>query len=241
MLNLRSPYDYIKINKLPLLDPKVASKSSKGKEKIKLVKTDCQLFSNRGTASQSRAGDLDHFFAYENHAFQVSFSEYGKLRGGTKSDFLDRLKTIDKPTYIKPKIDAIIIDGQALIQMSHRKSSLKTFGSYCKVQFANKVNSFCLNANRIDIVFDVYQENSLNNYTRENMGSGEGTRTLVRHDTPIQHKKFKDFLRVEDNKIELFKMIADVAAYKCEEGILICTKDDRVLANKQFTKSNLEP
>ena len=39
------------MNKLPLLDPKVASKSSKGKEKIKLVKADCRLFSNRGIAS----------------------------------------------------------------------------------------------------------------------------------------------------------------------------------------------
>ena len=28
------------------------------------------------------------------------------------------------------------------------------------------------------------------------MDSGEGTRTLARHDTPIQHKKFKDFLKV---------------------------------------------
>ena len=117
------------MNKLPLLDPKVASKSSKGKEKIKLVKTDCRLFSNRGIASQSRAGDLNNFFAQENHAFQVSPSEYGKLRGGTKSDFLDCLKSIDKPTYIKPKIDAIIIDGPVLVQMGHPKSSLKTFGS----------------------------------------------------------------------------------------------------------------
>ena len=32
------------------------------------------------------------------------------------------------------------------------------------------------------------------------MGSGEGTRTLARHDTPIQHKKFKDFLRVKVTK-----------------------------------------
>ena len=42
----KSLYDHIKMNKLPLLNPKVASKSSKGKEKIKLVYTDCRLFSN---------------------------------------------------------------------------------------------------------------------------------------------------------------------------------------------------
>ena len=95
------------------------------------------------------------------------------------------------------------IDGTALVQINHPKSSLKTFGSYCEAQLVNKVNFFCQNANRIDIVFNVYQENSLRNDTRESRGSGEGTRTLVQNGTPIQHKKFKDFLRVNNNKIEL--------------------------------------
>ena len=55
--------------------------------------------------------------------------------------------------------------------MNHLESSLKTFGSYCEVQLVNKANSFCQNANRIDIVFDVYQENSLKNDTCESRGS----------------------------------------------------------------------
>ena len=104
----KSIHDHIKMNKLPLLNTEVVSKSSKGQENIKLVKADCQLFSNLYLASQSRVGDLDNFFALENHAFPVSLSEYGKLHGGTKSDFLDCLESIDIPTYIKPKIDAII-------------------------------------------------------------------------------------------------------------------------------------
>ena len=37
----KSLYDHIKMNKLPLLNPKVASKSSNGKEKVKFVKADC--------------------------------------------------------------------------------------------------------------------------------------------------------------------------------------------------------
>ena len=178
------------------------------------------MFSNLYIASQSRAGNLDNFFSHENHAFPVSLSEYGKRRGNTKSDFLDFLESLDKPTYIKPKIDAIVIDGPALVQKNHPESSLKTFGSYCEVQLVNKVNSFCQNANRIDIVFDVYQENSLKNDACESRGSGEGTRTFLRHDTPIQYKRSKDFFRVNDNKTELFKMIADVVTCKCEEGIV---------------------
>ena len=64
------------------------------------------MFSNLYTVSQSGAGDLENFFAHENHVFPVSLSEYGQLRGGTKSDFLDCLESIDKPTYIKQKTDA---------------------------------------------------------------------------------------------------------------------------------------
>ena len=134
-----------------------------------------------------------------------------------------------------------MIVGTASIQINYPISSLKGFGSYCEAQLVNKVNFFCQNANRIDIVFNVYQENSLKNDTRESRGSGEGTRTLVQSGTPIQHKKFKDFLRVNNNKIELFKMIADVVSCKCEDGIVICTKDDKELANRKITGSNLEP
>ena len=135
-------------------------------------------------ASQSRARDLDNFFA-------VLLSEYGKLCGATKPDFLDCLESISKPTYIKPKIDAIIIDGPAFVQMIQSEPSLETFGSYCEVQLVNKVNSFCQNANPIVFVFDVYQENSSKNDGRRD--NRQGTRTLVRHDTPVQQNKFKNF------------------------------------------------
>ena len=36
-------------------------------------------------------------------------------------------------------------------------------------------------------------------------------------------------------------MIPDVVNCQCEERIVICTKDDKVLANRQITNSNLEP
>ena len=84
-------------------------------------------------------------------------------------------------------------------------------------------------------------ENSLKNHTRESRGSGEGTWTPVRHNTPIQHKKFKYFLRANGNQTELFQKVAEVVTSKCEEGIVICTRDDKVLANRQITISNLEP
>lgn len=59
-------------------------------------------------------------------------------------------------------------------------------------------------------------------------------------DTSFQHKKLEDFLRVNNNKTELFKMIDDVVNCKFEERIVIFTKDEKVLPNRQINRSNLE-
>ena len=40
----------------------------------------CKLYSNRFIACQSKEGDLDSFFAHENHSYSVIISEYGRLR-----------------------------------------------------------------------------------------------------------------------------------------------------------------
>ena len=77
---------------------------------------------------------------------------------------MDCLESIDKLTYMKPKINAIIKDRPTSVQMNHPESSLKTVSMYREVQLVNKVNSFCQSANRI--------ENSLKNDTRESKGSG---------------------------------------------------------------------
>ena len=52
---------------------------SKSKQIIVVnLSSDCPLFPNLYIASQAGEGDLD--LSYENHAFPVSISEYGKLR-----------------------------------------------------------------------------------------------------------------------------------------------------------------
>ena len=57
----------------------------------------------------------------------------------------------------------------------------------------------------MDLVFNVYRDTTTKSATRA--GRGKGVRVSVRNDTPIG--KFKDFMRVEGNKKELFNMIAD--------------------------------
>ena len=39
-------------------------------------------------------------------------------------------------------------------------------------------------------------------------------------ETSFKHKKLEDFLKVNNNKTKLFKMIGDVVNCKCEEGVV---------------------
>ena len=54
-------------------------------------------FSSLYIDCQKRAGDLDNFFAHENHSFPVSISEHGNLHKSSKSDFTSCLPSIVEP------------------------------------------------------------------------------------------------------------------------------------------------
>ena len=79
----------LKRNKLPLFTYK-AQTSTKDLKSLKLseLKSDCDLFSRLYIACQSRDGDLDEFFAHENHSYPPALSVGGNSRFGTKSDLI---------------------------------------------------------------------------------------------------------------------------------------------------------
>ena len=88
---------------------------------------------------------MDDFFRHENHDFPPSLSEYGKIRKPTmKSDFLNCLIGIEEieDMYIHsaPIVDAMIVDGPALVQMNTPKVS-SAFGEYCNREIGQKVKS----------------------------------------------------------------------------------------------------
>ena len=91
-------------------------------------------------------------------------------------------------------------------------------------------------ASRVDLVFDVYRDITTKGATRA--GRGKGVRVSVRNDTPIGN--FKDFMRVGDNKKELFNMIADTIPSTRSNTLLITTKNEHVVSNKDINSSRLE-
>ena len=80
----------------------------------------------------------------------------------------------------------------------------------------------------LDILFDVYSDTSINGQTRENRGVG--VRISIRKETPIL-KNFKQFLRNNENKTELFYMLNHNVASFSSETLFVVTKDKNLIPN----------
>ena len=138
---------------------------------ITTLKNDCSLFSRLYISCQNRDGDLDTFFAHENQATPPSLSLEGKIRPSAKSDLLHCLELCEKQLLQAPKVDAIILDGAAVVHMLH-PGTARTFQDYADTVFGSYILSQLQSANRVDIVWDVYMEDSLKATTREKRGKG---------------------------------------------------------------------
>ena len=232
--------DTIKKNSLPLLSTLGKKCQSKEKAQVASLKEDCTLFSRLYIARQCRDGNLDEFFKYENQPWPPALSKMNQLRGGQKADLVKCLEIINVSEPKQPPVDAIILDGAVAVQMMAPGAAC-TFGYYVDMVFQPFILKQLESASRIDIVWDVYRKDSLKSATREKRGSG--TRRKVFPSTRIP-SNWQSFLRVDDNKTELFSLLAQQAVtLSIEEGKeLYSTCGERVLTSANRTDmSSLEP
>ena len=177
---------------------------SKDKAIIIVLKEDCALFSRLYIACQNREGNLEDFFKFENQPWPPSLSQMGHLPGGTKADLVKCLPGASSQTVEQPSMDAIILDRAVVVQML-QPTAVSTFEEY----FDSVVGPYILrqqeDVKRLDIVWDVYKDDSLKKGTREKRGSGQGRKFLMSTRIPSD---WKGFLRVDDNKDEFFKLLA---------------------------------
>ena len=90
-----------------------------------------------------------------------------------------------------------------------------------------------------EVVFDVYLKDSLKSETRERRGSG--TRISDRETTPIWGK-WQQFLRDDDNKTELFGLLADKLVSHCPpNGMILATSLDRALCSADIDLTRVSP
>ena len=163
--------DPIKKNNFPTFNNR-RNEVSKDKAKVAVLKEDCALFSRLYIACQNRDGNLDEFFKFENQPWPHSLSQMRQLQGGNKADLVTCLtdacsQTMEQPT----QVDATILDRAVIVQMLQPKA-IGTFEEYFDSVFAPYILRQLKDVQRLDIVWDIYKNDSLKKATREKQGSG---------------------------------------------------------------------
>lgn len=231
--------DLIPRNNILLFSRPPVREKSKSQQQLSSLKNDCSLFSRLYIASQMRDGNLDEFFEHENQACPPSLSHMGKLRTGTKSDLLGCLEDLvpSQGNSPRPTVQVSIIDGAAIVNML-RPGAARKFSDYANQVFIPYILSQLQYVNRVDVVWDEYLPDSLKAETRSKRG--EGVRRRVEPCNAIPGN-WQEFLRIDDNKTELFSYLAICVSAHDTGKQVISTHHADVLCSQPRDTSGLAP
>lgn len=162
------------------------------------------MFARLYIACQVRDGDLEDFFKFENQPWPPSLPNLGNLKEGQKADLLTYLTQNDQ-TATRGIADVVILDGAFIVQML-KPGLAVTLEEFSNNVFVPYVMKHFEHATRVHFVWDVYKNDSLKNALREKRDSGQRRKVLGSTKIP---KDWKGFLRVDENKDELFKLLAN--------------------------------
>ena len=169
-------------------------------------------------ATQIRGGDLDEFFRHETLPYPPALAKGGQTRSGNKSDLAKCVQPADVVSS-PPEVDGAVLEGSVIVNMTKPKKNQR-FQDYCRQSFYPQVKKLQneYKSQRVDVVFDTYQNLSLKAATRTKRGKGIRRKVL---DDSIAPTNWNGFLRLNQNKTELF-------AYLSKE-LMPCADDDTVL------------
>lgn len=210
------------------------------------MKERLKLFSDLYVACKSRQGDPTEFLRHENQDYPHLFRTMAKFgQQHQNQTILKCLPSIDpnesSSCSESPTIDAYIIDGAAFVHMNPPRLS-KTYGEYCETELRDKIKPLMVKSKRVDVVFDVYTPSSLKRETREKRRKGEGVRIVIKGTTPV-YKKFQHVMAIDENKTELFALIAEriVNAFDTSEGCICATLLEHITSNEAIEETFLVP
>ena len=163
----------------------------------------------------------------------------GKLRTGTKSDLLGCLENLvpSQGNPPSPRVQVSIIDGAAIVNML-RPGAAKKFSDYAMQVFTPYIMSQLQQVNRLDVVWDQYFPESLKAETRSKRGKGIRRRVEPQNAIP---GNWQEFLRINDNKVELFSFLATCVAGLDTCKQIISTHHDEILSTQPRDTSGLAP
>ena len=119
-----------------------------------------------------------------------------------------------------------------------RPDFAKTFSDYATQVFLPYITSQLQHVNRLDIVWDEYIADSVKTETRTRRG--KGIRRRVEPPNTILGN-WQEFLRINDNKIELFSFLATSASTIATDKQVISTCHTGVLCTQSRDVSGLAP
>ena len=220
--------DPIKKNQLKLFSRKRVPVKSRGP--VETLKEDCALFSRLYIACQSREGNLERFFMYENQPWPPSLALQDQMRSGSKADLLAQLEARLSPCTTPPETTALIMDGAMIVQMLS-PGTATTFQEYFTLVFRPYIMHKLQAVERLDIVWDLYIADSLKTATRDKRGKGIRRRVASSSMIP---SNWQSFLRNDENKTELFCFLSehtvsiisqDKQIYSTLQNSVLCTSD----------------
>ncbi len=178
----KSMLDHVSKSKLTLMRTPTAHSVSKIKLEIKKLNMDRELFARLFISCQTHHGDFNIFFKYENQAYPPSLADVtGENRDVSKMKaqlipILEKLSS-NVTCVPSPNVTVRILDGLYIVHILVPDVS-KTFGDYGQNVFGKYVKSTLDKAQRVDIVFDVYNDDCLKQTTRERRGTGQRREVL---------------------------------------------------------------
>ena len=179
------------------------TKTSTGKEII--LKSDKNLFSIMTIVAQSQQLDMKEVFSHPLRPIPWSLSTAdGWLRKTNKASLSKYLEQLSLPAESLHDNVATIVDAMSIVQRI--KGAQKIFGDIAKKTF-NTMMAEAKSAKRIDVVFDVYRDNSVKNIERVENRSAT---TVLRFNQVLQTHKIQqwwEFVKGPENKKELIKFL----------------------------------
>ena len=148
--------------------------------------------------------NIEEIFSRENNSYPPSLSKNADLRSGKKSHLLMRLGEVVSATCQTSAVECVILYGAAVVNFL-KLIGVATFEDYANDIFKPYIERQLKDSRRIDIVWDEYIPNSLKSSTRTKRGTGTRKRVLPDSKIPAN---WQSFLRLEENKQELFKFLA---------------------------------
>ena len=171
-----------------------------------IIKADRSLFAQMILVAENRKLQISDVLCHPLGPLPWALaSDDGSIRKNNKAALANELKKSVTPADTIPKPCARITDGMAVVQKL--KGDHKTFA-----EIADTIMSMTLNeghdSEHIDVVFDVYREESIKNAEREKRGSSTGHEfRSIKADHRIH--QWRKFLTSSSNKTQLIQLLSE--------------------------------